>query len=51
MPSMFIARAATATVVTSEIVLSSIIKSLLRDVSGCTSVGLNAVAVQKARNR
>ena len=50
-PRMLIARDATATVVTSEIVLSSIISILAREVSGNTSVGLNAVAVEYARYR
>ena len=49
--NMLIARAAMAMMVTSEIVLSSIIINLAREVSGRTSVGLNAVEVQKARNR
>ena len=50
-PRMLIARDATATIVTSEIVLSSIISALARDVSGRTSVELNAVAVEYARYR
>ena len=40
-----IARAATTTRVSSEIVLSSIISILARPVRGAASVGLNAVAV------
>jgi aquaporin Z len=51
LPSMLIARAATVTIVTNEIVLSSIINNLARDVSGKSSVALNAVAVPNARNR
>jgi hypothetical protein len=51
LPSMLIARAATVTIVTRETVLSNIISILAREVSGRTSVGLNAVAVQNARNR
>jgi Alpha amylase, catalytic domain len=51
LPSMLIARAATVTIVTRETVLSNIINILAREVSGRTSVGLNAVAVQNARNR
>ena len=43
---MLIARDITATIVVSEIVLSSIISSLARGVSGITSVVLNAVAVE-----
>ena len=49
--NMLIARAAMAMMVTSEIVLSTIIINLAREVSGRTSVGLKAVEVQKARNR
>ena len=45
------ARDATVTMVTSENVLSSIISSLARAVSGNASVGLNAVAVLNPRNR
>jgi len=48
---MLIARDMTVTIVASEIVLSSIISSLARDVSGMTSVVLNAVAVEYPRNR
>jgi hypothetical protein len=48
---MLIAREATTTIVTSEIVLSSIISILARDVRGRASVGLNAVAVENPRNR
>jgi hypothetical protein len=51
LPSMLIARAATVTIVTRETVLSNIISILAREVSGSTSVGLNAVAVENARNR
>lgn len=51
LPSMLIARAPTAMIVTNEIVLSSIINNLAREVSGAASVGLNAVAVSNARNR
>jgi hypothetical protein len=51
LPTIFIARDATTTIVTSEIALSSIIRILARDVSGSTSVGLNAVAVEKPRNK
>jgi hypothetical protein len=43
---MFIAREAAATTVTSEIVLSTIIN----EKSTGASVGLNAIAVQNARN-
>jgi len=43
-PSMLIARAAMAMMVTREIMLSAIINNLAREVSGMTSVGLNAVA-------
>jgi hypothetical protein len=43
---MLIARDATTTIVAREIVLSSIISSLARDVSGRASVELNAVAVE-----
>jgi hypothetical protein len=46
---MLIARDAMATVVTSEIALSTIISILARGVSGNTSVELNAVAVEYAR--
>jgi phosphotransferase system HPr-like phosphotransfer protein len=46
---MLIARDATATVVTREIALSSIMSILARDVSGNTSVELKAVAVEYAR--
>jgi len=46
-----IARAATVMIVTNEKILSSIINSLARAVSGKSSVALNAVAVPKARNR
>ena len=42
---MLIARDATTTMVMSEIVLSSIISSFARWVSGMASVVLNAVAV------
>jgi hypothetical protein len=49
--SMLIAREATARIVTSEIMHSNIINSLARKVRGGASVGLNAVAVQNARNR
>ena len=45
------ATAATAMTVTNEIVLWSIISTLVRDVSGKASVGLNAVAVSNARKR
>ena len=41
-----IARDATTTTVKSEIVLSSIISNLARDVSGMASVVLNAVPVE-----
>lgn len=51
LPRMLMARAATVTSVRSETALSSIISSFARDVSGRVSVGLNAVAVEKARNR
>ena len=51
LPRMLIARDMTATIVASEIVLSSIISILARDVSGMTSVVLNAVAVEYPRNR
>jgi hypothetical protein len=37
--------------VTSEIMLSTIINTLAREVRGITSVGLNAVAVLNARKR
>ena len=45
------AREATMASVASEMQLSSIIRSLARAVSGAASVALNAVAVEKARNR
>ena len=48
---MLIARAATAARFTSEIVLSTIINSLARDVRGRVSVGLKAVAVVNDRNK
>ena len=48
---MLIARAATITSVTSETELSTIISIFARPVSGRTSVGLNAVAVQNDRNK
>jgi len=51
LPSMLIARAATVMIVTNEIVLSIIISNLAREVSGKSSVALNAVAVPNARNR
>ena len=51
LPRTLIARAATTTIVTSEIELSSIIIIFARDVRGMTSVALKAVAVEKARNR
>jgi hypothetical protein len=51
LPSMLIAREATAMIVTSEMMLSNIINSLARKVRGRASVGLNAVAVQTARKR
>ena len=51
LPRMLIARDMTATMVAREIVLSSIISILARDVSGMTSVVLNAVAVEYPRNR
>jgi len=50
-PRMLIARDAAATIVTSEIALSSIIRILACGVSGKTSVELNAVAVEYARYR
>ena len=50
-PRTLIARAATTTIVTNEIVLSSIISTLARAVNGSVSVGLNAVAVENPRNR
>jgi hypothetical protein len=40
-----------ATIVTNEIMLSGVINSLAREVSGKSSVALNAVAVSNARNR
>ena len=46
LPRILIAREATTTIVSSEIVLSSIISSLAREVSGATSVVLKAVAVE-----
>ena len=51
LPSMLIARAATAMIVTNEITLSSIINNLAREVSGKSGVGLNPVAVSNARNK
>ena len=51
LPRTLIARAPTTTIVTSEIELSSIIIIFARGVSGTTSVGLNAVAVENAANR
>ena len=51
LPITLIARAPTTTIVTSEMALSSIIVILARAVTGTTSVALNAVAVEKARNR
>ena len=51
LPSMFMAREATATIVMSEMALSSINSPIARDVNGCASAGLNAVAVQKERNK
>jgi hypothetical protein len=43
---MLITRAATAIIVMSETVLSTIINNLAREVIGKASVGLKAVAVQ-----
>ena len=43
---MLIARDATRTIVTREIMLSSIIISLARGISGAISVVLNALAVE-----
>ena len=51
LPRMLIARDATTRIVASEIKLSNIISSFARGVIGNASVGLNAVAVQKARKR
>ena len=51
LPRVLIAREATMASVASEMQLSSIISNLARAVSGMTSVVLNAVAVEKARNR
>ena len=46
LPRILIARAPTTTIVASDIELSTIISILARDVSGMTSVVLNAVAVE-----
>ena len=51
LPRVLIAREATMASVASEMQLSSIISNLARAVSGATSVVLNAVAVEKARNK
>jgi hypothetical protein len=48
---MLIAREATTTSVIMEIAASSIIRSFALGVSGMVSVVLNAVAVEKARNK
>jgi hypothetical protein len=50
-PRMLIAREATTTSVESEIELCSIISNFARAVSGKACVGLNAVAVEKPRNK
>ena len=46
LPRTLIARAPTTTIVASEIALSTIMSILAREVSGVTSVVLNAVAVE-----
>jgi hypothetical protein len=51
LPRRLIARDATTASVESETALSSIMSIFARGVSGKTSVGLNAVAVVKERNR
>ena len=50
-PRMLMAREAAMASVASEMQLSSITSSFARAVSGAASVALNAVAVEKARNR